>query len=333
MIENKKNQYIINCEQMEALLSLYMDGMTTEDENFWIERHLETCPACKQSHDELLEVTNLLKDLPQQEVPEEFDLRLRNALLQERPVDKRDVSNYPGKKNRANLRVAVSIAAIFMVGLLSFMSIDQLNILQNNGTDQARDGQIVKENQRKQEDTAVADHSQVEEEKALEIASDLIHLTRTKQSGVVERGNNGEYDGIADSGSGGDFNNRSGSIDDLKVAGDMDGGNMVSNQPLLADETVPVPNQPQPVLMSAAPEKQDSKSVPVGDKKEYDDYLALIQKELEGKNYKVKAYEKKNNGDWQFKVFILNKNDDNIVEKEILILGQGGMITIWENES
>ncbi|MDQ3328190.1 MAG: zf-HC2 domain-containing protein [Chloroflexota bacterium] len=36
----------MTCEQMEALLPTYVDGEASEDEQHWIEEHLDRCPGC-----------------------------------------------------------------------------------------------------------------------------------------------------------------------------------------------------------------------------------------------------------------------------------------------
>ncbi len=350
MTEYKEKQHdIMDCEQMEDLLSLYMDKMTTEDEKFSVERHLELCPTCRQSYDELLEIKSLLRSLPQEEVPIEFDLRLKEALMRETSELKKNSTKvlelqenpnfrYPStKKNNSNLRIIVSLAAIFMVGLLSFITVDQFNFTQNKGDEQATGGQIVQESQKKQEDLTLGETPQQEEERALEIATELLNPIKSRQSSIIERGDSGEHDGNADTGSDSNYSNssnRSSSPDEFKVGDEaVDRISAVPSKSSLNDEAQPGSGQPQVAMLSPDADSQVTNVASSEEKKEYDQYIGLIYKELEGKNYKIISYEKKNNGTWEFKVFIFNKNDDNILDKELFILGQGGTITIWENES
>lgn len=72
----------MNCKQIEALLSPYLDGMVESEDQSLIEEHLRQCPACREELQQLQALQVLLRSLPELEMPETFSLDLRNKLQQ-----------------------------------------------------------------------------------------------------------------------------------------------------------------------------------------------------------------------------------------------------------
>lgn len=70
----------MNCEQVQELLSPYIDNVLEAEEKCRIARHLEMCGECSNEYATLLETVNLLKTLGDEELPEGFNDRLMDRL-------------------------------------------------------------------------------------------------------------------------------------------------------------------------------------------------------------------------------------------------------------
>lgn len=106
----------MSCSEARELLSLYMDNMLDDEERMEVEKHLLTCDECKKELDSLVFVAKILKDLPEVELPELFDDRLREKLL---------LANKLTKKKKWS-RYS-SFAAIFLVGIFSVAMYNNMN--------------------------------------------------------------------------------------------------------------------------------------------------------------------------------------------------------------
>lgn len=84
----------MKCEQIQELLSPYLDNMTSEKENNLIEAHLQECSVCREELDRLKFMCNLLHTLENPEIPDGFAEELHMRLLQEKVVA------FPGKEKR-----------------------------------------------------------------------------------------------------------------------------------------------------------------------------------------------------------------------------------------
>src|SRR5665648_451390 len=103
----------MNCDEIRELLSLYIDNKLEEEQMIEIERHLLVCDACKKEFEGIVLVINAMKNLPEVEIPAQFDSGLREEL--------KKAAESSRKTDKKNKRIRYSsIAAIFLIGIFSF---------------------------------------------------------------------------------------------------------------------------------------------------------------------------------------------------------------------
>lgn len=73
----------MNCNEMEAKLISYTDGHATDAERGAVERHIETCAACRARVAEFRGVWSVLDEAPALEPSPSFDARLRQRIAAE----------------------------------------------------------------------------------------------------------------------------------------------------------------------------------------------------------------------------------------------------------
>ena len=77
----------MSCSRMEKWILPYVDGRLKAGEQRDVEKHLETCAACRLRVNEFRAVSGLIDELPQIEPSAAFDLRVRARVAAE-PVKK-----------------------------------------------------------------------------------------------------------------------------------------------------------------------------------------------------------------------------------------------------
>ena len=70
----------MNCSEVVARFSEYLDGTVSEADRAAIDRHLGDCEACVRYRDVLVHGAALLRQLPAPELGEDFAPRLRHRL-------------------------------------------------------------------------------------------------------------------------------------------------------------------------------------------------------------------------------------------------------------
>ena len=108
----------MECNKIRELLSLYIDEMLDVDQMKETDAHLAVCAACKKEYEEMLELVQLLNQVESVPIPAAFELRMKKVLKEER-------TNNPfipakGSSNRSKWKILTSIAAVFVVGVISF---------------------------------------------------------------------------------------------------------------------------------------------------------------------------------------------------------------------
>ena len=68
------------CTKIQDLLSPYLDGVLTAEENSMIERHLKNCISCRQELLLLKETVQIMHSLPDVAIPKDFSSRLHDKL-------------------------------------------------------------------------------------------------------------------------------------------------------------------------------------------------------------------------------------------------------------
>ena len=117
----------MNCVEVRELLPLYIDHMLEDNQMIEIEDHLSACDACTQAYEELLQMLSLLSTIDDVPLPEEFDLRLHEALKKE-VEEKKNAVVVPIKNAQwKKWRKISSIAAVFVVGLFTVFLYNNVN--------------------------------------------------------------------------------------------------------------------------------------------------------------------------------------------------------------
>ena len=110
----------MKCNEIRELLSIYIDDMLEDELKSEVEKHIAFCPECKKEYEELKKLSQILSDLPEVPLPENFDQRIHDALVASKEADNAVV--IPMKK-QSKMKKAVkymsTAAAIFVVGIFS----------------------------------------------------------------------------------------------------------------------------------------------------------------------------------------------------------------------
>lgn len=120
----------MNCIDVQVMLSVYIDGECTQQEQEEIKAHLEQCEKCREEFNALKALLSKLNDIKEFEVPEGFHQELMQKLQPMMP------SNKSKKKWYANLRQFSAIAAgLVLIVTLSFLGIQQFGNMNNKSSD------------------------------------------------------------------------------------------------------------------------------------------------------------------------------------------------------
>ncbi len=104
----------MNCERIEELLSLYLEGALSPKEKNAVEKHLDSCSACAQLLDALRDTCRALASIPELEVSPGLLSRLAAI-----PKTKKKVRFSLDFLLRPSLQPAFALAAVGLT-LLSF---------------------------------------------------------------------------------------------------------------------------------------------------------------------------------------------------------------------
>lgn len=114
----------MNCDRAKSLISLYIDNELDEKERSEFQEHINTCEACRNELNAISETVNLLKSIPEVELPSNFREELHEKLIiakEEEKRNKRKVlffirNNY----FKAVSALAAGVAVIFALRVLFF---------------------------------------------------------------------------------------------------------------------------------------------------------------------------------------------------------------------
>lgn len=73
----------MNCDECKEKLSLYIDGMLSEEEEKAIVAHLDLCETCHEEYKTLTGIISLLKSSKEVELPKGFHENLIRRMKQE----------------------------------------------------------------------------------------------------------------------------------------------------------------------------------------------------------------------------------------------------------
>lgn len=107
-------------------LSLYMDNELDEEEKKLVEEHLKSCPECKKELEDYKKIQDMLRQMPDEELPEGYCKRLHNLLKAEtnatsKSADKEqsNVVNIPKKNKFRWVKYGSLAAALALIVIVS----------------------------------------------------------------------------------------------------------------------------------------------------------------------------------------------------------------------
>lgn len=101
----------MKCEEVDKLLSLYIDDMLDEDIKEDVTSHIDSCNRCREEFYGLKNTLELLKELPEKELPPGFQERL-NSRLQVTEIEAR-----PNRMRKNITRGVIAIAATLVIAI------------------------------------------------------------------------------------------------------------------------------------------------------------------------------------------------------------------------
>jgi len=103
---------LMNCSEVVARFSEYLDGTVARAETEAIDRHLGECPGCVRYRSVLEHGARLLRDLPEPELREDFEPRLRHRLYHVDDVRVLRAHGASGSPALAVLGIALLLTAV-----------------------------------------------------------------------------------------------------------------------------------------------------------------------------------------------------------------------------
>ncbi|MDR3294603.1 MAG: zf-HC2 domain-containing protein [Clostridiales Family XIII bacterium] len=128
-----ENLGVLDCGAANRLISDYMDGELDAEQTRLLERHMAECGACREEHRRLSAMIRALGEIPDVPIPEEFTLRMKKALANERKAGTL-------RSRRRFWRGAGTIAAVFAIGILSVLV---YNNMDSNSTYNSEDSSLT----------------------------------------------------------------------------------------------------------------------------------------------------------------------------------------------
>lgn len=102
-----------SCDEIQELLSLYIDNELEEERAKLVREHVESCSSCKSELEQLFEVVKMCNDITEVELPENFKDALNQKLKSEqKKID--DGKKITVMRNRI-MKTITSVAAIFLI--------------------------------------------------------------------------------------------------------------------------------------------------------------------------------------------------------------------------
>lgn len=303
------------CEEMQEMLSLYLDDMLEGDEVSNVKQHLSTCQNCNAEYLELVKIKRLLNEINDAPVPKIFERRFSKALRKEKL-----------RRNRVRFKKIVSVVAILMVGLVSYLALDSINIFDKGKEQQIpQTASVQDEKTGTGEDKATAPKKSdvKEKEKEAEDAAALKaqeeQLAKEKEKLEAEAAEKAKADAEA--------KKKKEEEEKAQALKKSIADAEAKKRKLEADAKAKAD-----VDAKAATEATSSSSNYTSNTAADNDvaqYWELIHQQFYNENYKINSYSQKSTGEWEFNINIIDKNDNTTVEKKVVVTGQDGMITVW----
>ena len=97
----------MNCTDVVECFTDYLDGASAPSEEIAIEEHLQQCPECSRYRDVLIHGTELLRDLPEPDLKDDFTPRLEHRLYH--VDDDRAIAAHSGARIQAVTVVGIAL--------------------------------------------------------------------------------------------------------------------------------------------------------------------------------------------------------------------------------
>jgi len=103
----------MNCKKWNTIINEYIDNLLTADQKTAFELHLANCSDCSRQVQEFMEVGSMVKTLSQLDLPDDFEVKLRRAIVADelnRTTKDKKRTNFSGM-----IKWAGAAAAIFLI--------------------------------------------------------------------------------------------------------------------------------------------------------------------------------------------------------------------------
>jgi hypothetical protein len=285
----------MDCARASDLLSLYIDEMLDETQAYELQLHLEECALCRAEYEQLTRMRAALLGVPDIPLPDGFDERLRQTLarLSEETPD------IVSRRSRRKVRIWVSAAAIFAVGLFSMF------VYRNTGSDAFDSGSST-------------DIVPVSADESVEIAQSEKDISYSGAGSGSEE----ELAGVV--------RNEAGAYRDVSGIGDeslsvgaqtqLDGSVHMNAG---GTEETPLSYESYDGFLYPA-RGTTAGAHRLNEKALYDE---MLKEKLEGWNYTIISEEKRD-GAYVYRVKLISNNDGAIFDQEIEVVASGNVLQI-----
>ncbi len=311
----------MTCPEAEDLLSAFIDHELDEEKMEEMREHIEKCPHCKQTAEELQHMMADLSSLKDVPVPERFNQRLHEALAAEgRQIRASKMPLADGRK-KIHWKRIYSLAAVFLVGLFSVILYNN-NLDDFNKQDVSYSNQAEKDVQQKGESKDTAEVS----DKKAQNASDSLNKAYIPSEKAT-----GNHDSAVEK--------KAAAASQTEQAAKADRTDLNTEKAGEAQkENVPVQREPiesQPDEgQNTAENPQLFKSITLqAEDKELNGYLEQLHQVLAESCYEVNSCTQNEEGSmWIIEITIITTNSDGQEIKENAVYcGQDGRL--WKKES
>ena len=122
----------MECNEYQELISAYVDGMLSPQEEKRLKQHLEVCKQCKSHYEAMVQMTKACEQIKEVELPNGFHERLMERLKDEEKLTRHTVLKWHRKWQYTGALVATLLVGGLFINQLS--SFKQNSSLQNRST-------------------------------------------------------------------------------------------------------------------------------------------------------------------------------------------------------
>lgn len=283
----------MKCNDVAERLSPYIDEVLEKEEMEEITDHLANCDSCGKIYQDLLDMIQQLSAVEEMELPDSFEFRLKRALSEERKAK---------NKTRINWRFASSIAAVFVIGLLTYgMYGDLLPIGPDKLAGGGSSGTVNLET------ASLSDMAKEE----LEEQYGMMSLGKEKEASMPRE--EVSADNVQP------LKREATSLALVPAAEEAAPAEAFSleNQGLESQSMAADSSETRGLMSDSAAVKY---------------YSNLIEERLADFDYEIYDYTYETNGEWRFNAVIFNDAEGNTYNAEVLITGKDGEITFKSEE-